>query len=165
MRADFAMMLWAYVPTWQAGSVLFEPKGAPTRPRPGHEWSDEIDDAVRGLASGFLVGIPVVFTVDTWWLGDQIGPLDALVLLGVSYVLTLAAVYWIGFHRDLRRGWQYFADALEALALATLSLVAVFWALGQIGRRADAVDRRGTDRGGDRASESRRCGGQSPTGA
>ena len=112
---------------------MFEPKGAPTRPRPGHEWSDELDDAVRGLASGFLIGIPVVFAVDTWWLGDQIGPLEALFLLGVSYALTLAAVYWIGFRRDLRRGWQYFADALEAMALATLALVAVFWALGQIG--------------------------------
>ena len=112
---------------------MFEPKGAPTRPRPGHEWSDELDDAVRGLASGFLIGIPVVFAVDTWWLGDQIGPLEALFLLGVSYALTLAAVYWIGFRRDLRRRWQYFADALEAMALATLALVAVFWALGQIG--------------------------------
>lgn len=112
---------------------MFEPKGAPTRPRPGHEWSDELDDAVRGLASGFLIGIPVVFAVDTWWLGDQIGPLEALFLLGVSYALTWAAVYWIGFRRDLRRRWQYFADALEAMALATLALVAVFWALGQIG--------------------------------
>lgn len=112
---------------------MFEPKGAPLRPRPGREWSDELDDAVRGLASGFLIGIPVVFAVDTWWLGDQIGPLEALFLLGVSYALTLAAVYWIGFRRDLRRGWQYLADALEAMALATLALVAVFWALGQIG--------------------------------
>lgn len=112
---------------------MFEPKGAPRRPRPGHEWSDEIDDAVRGLASGFLIGIPVVFTVDSWWLGDQVGPLEALALLGASYVLTLAAVYWIGFHRELRRGWQYFGDALEALALAILALVAIFWSLGQIG--------------------------------
>ncbi len=112
---------------------MFEPKGAPARPRPGHEWSDEIDDAVRGLASGFLIGIPVVFTVDSWWLGDQAGPLDALAMLAVAYVLTLAAVSWIGFHRELRRGWQYFADALEALALSTLALVAVFWTLGQIG--------------------------------
>lgn len=112
---------------------MFEPRGAPTRPRPGREWSDEIDDAVRGLASGFLIGIPVVFTVDSWWLGDRAGPLDALVLLGFSYVLTLAAVYWIGFRRGLRRGWQYLGDALEALALATLALVAVLWSLGQIG--------------------------------
>lgn len=113
--------------------MLVEPRGAPTRPRLGREWSDEFDDAVRGLASGFLVGIPVVFTVDSWWLGDQNQPLDSLTLLAASYVLTLAAVYWIGFRRGLRRGWQYLGDAIEALALAVLALVAVFWVLGQIG--------------------------------
>jgi putative integral membrane protein (TIGR02587 family) len=113
--------------------MLVEPRGAPSRPRPGREWSDEFDDAVRGLASGFLIGIPVVFTVDSWWLGDQNEPLDSLTLLAFSYVLTLAAVYWIGFRRGLRRGWQYFGDAVEALALAALALVAVFWVLGQIG--------------------------------
>lgn len=113
--------------------MLIEPRGAPTRPRPGREWSDEFDDAVRGLASGFLIGIPVVFTVDSWWLGDQNEPLDSLTLLGFSYILTLAAVYWIGFRRGLRRGWQYLGDAMEALALAVLALVAVFWTLGQIG--------------------------------
>lgn len=96
-------------------------------------WASERDDAVRGLASGFLVGIPVVFTVDSWWLGDQIEPLDALFLLGASYVLTLGAVYWIGFHRGMRRGWEHWADALEALAIAILALAVVFLVLGQIG--------------------------------
>ncbi len=88
---------------------------------------------MRGLASGFLIGIPVVFTVDLWWLGDQNEPLDSLTLLAASNVLTLAAVYWIGFQRGLRKGWQYLGDAVEALALAVLALVAVFWTLGQIG--------------------------------
>jgi putative integral membrane protein (TIGR02587 family) len=94
---------------------------------------NEIDDAVRGLASGFLIGVPVVFTVDSWWLGDQMEPRDALGLIAFAYLLTLAAVYWIGFRRGTRRGWQHLADAVEALALAVLTLVVVFWTLGQIG--------------------------------
>jgi putative integral membrane protein (TIGR02587 family) len=107
------------------------------RPR-GHSrarsgWAEELDDAGRGLASGFLIGIPVVFTVDSWWLGEQVAPMDALALLGLAYGLTLAAVYWIGFHRGRRQGWDYFADALEALAIAVLALIVVFWTLGQIG--------------------------------
>lgn len=93
----------------------------------------QVDDVVRGFASGFLIGIPVVFTVDSWWLGDQTGPLDALVLVALAYALTLVAVYWIGFRRGKRQGWEYFADALEALAIAVFTLVIVFWSLGQIG--------------------------------
>lgn len=89
-------------------------------------------DAIRGLASGLLVGIPVVFTVDTWWLGDQNDPLDSLLLLGFAYLLTLAAVFWIGFRRTRRHGWEYAADALEALAIAVVALAILFWTMGQI---------------------------------
>ena len=39
---------------------MFEPRGAPSRPGLGREWSDEFDDAVRGLGSGFLIGALVV---------------------------------------------------------------------------------------------------------
>lgn len=109
------------------------PPGSPRARYARWSWGEELDDAVRGLASGFLIGIPVVFTVDSWWLGEQIGPRGALFLLGLAYLLTLAAVYWIGFHRGRRHRWDYFGDALEALALAILALVAVFWSLGQIG--------------------------------
>jgi putative integral membrane protein (TIGR02587 family) len=108
------------------------PGAAPTAL--GHTaWLSEVEDAVRGLASGILVGVPVVFTVDSWWLGDQNTPRDSLIVLAFAYMLTLAAVRWIGFHRGARRGWQYLADAAEALSLAVVALFIVFSALGQIG--------------------------------
>lgn len=96
-------------------------------------WSEHLDEIVRGMASGFLIGIPTVFTVDSWWLGEQMGPLDALWLLAFAYVLTLAAVCWIGFHLSDRTGFDHVIDAIEAMAIAILSLVAIFTVLGQIG--------------------------------
>lgn len=85
------------------------------------------------MASGFLVGIPTVFTVDSWWLGEQMGPLDAVWLLVFAFLLTWGAVYWIGFQQTERRGIDHAVDALQALAIAILSLVVIFSALGQIG--------------------------------
>jgi putative integral membrane protein (TIGR02587 family) len=85
------------------------------------------------MASGFLVGIPTVFTVDSWWLGEQMGPADAIWLLLFSFLLTWAAVYWIGFQQTERRGIDHAIDALQAMAIAILSLVVIFAALGQIG--------------------------------
>jgi putative integral membrane protein (TIGR02587 family) len=107
-----------------------------TRPRSHlhrRSWGEQLDDTLRGMASGFLVGIPTVFTVDSWWLGEQLGPLDAIWLLVFSFLLTWAAVYWIGFHQTQRRGIDHAIDALEALAIAILSLIVIFSALGQIG--------------------------------
>ena len=96
-------------------------------------WADHLDDTLRGMASGFLVGIPTVFTVDSWWLGEQLGPLDAIWLLAFAFLLTWAAVYWIGFQHAERRGIQHAIDAMQALGIAILSLVVIFAALGQIG--------------------------------
>ena len=74
------------------------------------------------MASGFLVGVPTVFTVDSWWLGEQMGPVDALWLLVFAYLLTWAAVYWIGFQQVERHGIDHAVDSFQALAIAILSL-------------------------------------------
>jgi putative integral membrane protein (TIGR02587 family) len=42
-------------------------------------------------------------------------------------------VYWIGFQQTARSGIDHAIDALQALAIAILSLVVIFAALGQIG--------------------------------
>lgn len=107
----------------------------PRSRRKRSSWGDHLDDTVRGMASGFLVGIPTVFTVDSWWLGEQMGPNDALWLLIFAFFLTWAAVYWIGFQQTERRGIDHAVDAVQALAIAILSLVVIFAALGQIGDR------------------------------
>ena len=70
---------------------------------------------MRGLANGFLIGIPVVITVVSWWLGDQNERLDSLTLLAAWYDLTMATVYGIGFRRGLRGEWQRLGDAMESL--------------------------------------------------
>lgn len=76
---------------------------------------DEIDDPVRRLANGFLIGIPVVITVVSWWFGVQNERLDSLTLLAALYVLMLATRYGIGFRRALPREWQRLGDAMESL--------------------------------------------------
>ena len=96
-------------------------------------WRNELDDALRGLASGFLIGVPVVFTVDSWWLGDQVSPAEAMVYFVFTYLLTFGAVHWIGFRPGRRNVWQSAGDAMEALALAAATLFFTFGALGQLG--------------------------------
>ena len=83
------------------------------------------------LAGGFLIGVPVVFTVDSWWLGDQLTPANALFLIAFAYLLTSPSSIGVGFER---------CQGLVAppgrcaggLALAIFTLFLVFGSLGQI---------------------------------
>ena len=87
----------------------------------------------EGWPAGFLIGIPVVLQIDSWsGSATKNEPLDSLALLAFSYLLTLAAVCWIGFRRGLRRGLAVFRGCRRALSLAVLALVAVFWVLEQL---------------------------------
>ena len=88
----------------------------------------EIDDLVRGLCGGFLFGIPVLYTIEVWWIGSSISPprLIAILLstLFVTYLLSSTA----GFRKsEAATNREAFGDAVEAIALglicATLMLI------------------------------------------
>ena len=70
---------------------------------------------MRRFANGFLIGIPMVFMIVSWWLDVQNECLDSLTLLAALYVLMLATRYGIGFRRALPREWQRLGDAMESL--------------------------------------------------
>ena len=87
---------------------------------PPHDdcWRREADDLLRGLAGGFLIGIPLLYTMETWWIGGTVSPLRALLFLAVAYALNLGFVSWAGFRRQEQGSRHPFGDALEATALA-----------------------------------------------
>ncbi len=62
--------------------------------------------------------------METWWIGETISPLRALLFLAVAYVLNLGCVTWAGFRRQEPGGLHRLADALEATALAVVAAAA-----------------------------------------
>lgn len=96
--------------------------------RKHNAWLKEIGDLVRGSSGGFLFGIPLVYTMEVWWIGSFIKPSEMLIALAVTFGL----VFWLtrteGFRRTRNPQFSaYFADSVEALALglicATLLLI------------------------------------------
>src|SRR3712207_6092555 len=55
-------------------------------------WRRELNDLLRGMTGGFLIGIPLLYTMETWWIGETISPLHALLFLAVAYVVNLGFV-------------------------------------------------------------------------
>ncbi len=45
-----------------------------TRAHPRNQWTHELDDFVRGASGGFLFSIPLLYTMEAWWIGSFIDP-------------------------------------------------------------------------------------------
>jgi putative integral membrane protein (TIGR02587 family) len=94
------------------------------------QWRRERDDIVRGASGGFLFGIPLLYTMEVWWIGASATPLRLLGVLAITFVLVLLLNRTAGFRRfkDIRL-IDAAIDSVEAQAIglvcaaATLTLM------------------------------------------
>lgn len=89
-------------------------------PRP-HEWQFELKDLIRGMSGGFLFGIPLLYTMEAWWIGSSVEPPRMLLSLGIAFVIAFLLNRTDGF-RQVRPDNSLYAatDSLEAIAIGTL---------------------------------------------
>lgn len=89
-------------------------------PRP-HEWQFELKDLIRGMSGGFLFGIPLLYTMEAWWIGSSVEPPRMLLSLGIAFVIAFLLNRTDGF-RQVRPDNSFYAatDSLEAIAIGTL---------------------------------------------
>lgn len=98
------------------------------------DWLRERDDLLRGLSGGFLVGIPLLFTVETWWIGKTATIPQALLFVGIAYLVNLLFIVAAGFRRQEAGARRPFGDATEATALALVAAAVSLILLSQLER-------------------------------
>lgn len=89
--------------------------------QPAAAWASEARDLIRGLTGGFLLGVPLLYTMESWWIGQTIAMPRALLFLLVAYLLNLGFGTYFGFRRQEPGSSHEFGDALEATALALVA--------------------------------------------
>jgi len=92
----------------------------PAQSSPG-QWSKEVDDLVRGASGGFLFGIPLLYTMEVWWIGSFINPQRMLVALAITFGIVFVLNRTAGFRRT--EGISFFDGIIatvEALAISTV---------------------------------------------
>ena len=88
------------------------------RSRNQSTWAKELNDLIRGASGGFLFGIPLIYTMEVWWIGSHVEPPLTLGLLVITYVVVLFFNRIEGFRRHKRDDWLDAAlESLEALAI------------------------------------------------
>ena len=97
----------------------------------------ELRDAARATSGGFLFGIPLLYTMETWEKGKTATPAHMLAVLGATLAAVLLLDRTVGFRSREPRAWRDTArDAVEAVALGVVGSALVLAAIGQL--RADS---------------------------
>ncbi|HUH06360.1 MAG TPA: TIGR02587 family membrane protein [Egibacteraceae bacterium] len=95
---------------------------------------EELRSAVQGFAGGMLFGVPLLYTMEIWWLGDHTTAPQMLVVL----IVTAAVVFLLnltgGFKGRKHAGLDNVAmDSIEALGIGVVSAAAILALLHRIG--------------------------------
>lgn len=81
-------------------------------------WTRELEDVTRGACGGFLFGVPLLYTMEVWWIGSTVTP--PLMLLAI--VTTWTVVFFLsrteGFRRTANVSFtNAVRDTVEAVAI------------------------------------------------
>ncbi|HEY9597770.1 MAG TPA: TIGR02587 family membrane protein [Cyanophyceae cyanobacterium] len=96
-------------------------------------WSNQFDDIVRGASGGFLFGIPLLYTMEVWWIGSQISPPEMLTILAVTFVVVFLLNRTEGFRKtQSKQLLDTLMDSVEALAIGIICVAFLLILLGEI---------------------------------
>ncbi|KST66853.1 TIGR02587 family membrane protein [Mastigocoleus testarum] len=89
------------------------------RNRTINPWRRELNDIVRGICGGFLFGIPLLYTMEVWWIGSSATPAMMLLALTLTFIVVFLLNRSEGFrHRtNAFRHYEAITETIEAMAI------------------------------------------------
>jgi putative integral membrane protein (TIGR02587 family) len=97
------------------------------------EWKNEFQDLIRGISGGFLFGIPLMYTMEVWWIGSYTKPPLMLSVLAVTFLVLFLLNQTDGFRKNNSHSFmQIVMDSVEALALGIISAAAILILLQEV---------------------------------
>ncbi|NJL23187.1 MAG: TIGR02587 family membrane protein [Leptolyngbyaceae cyanobacterium SM1_3_5] len=96
-------------------------------------WRSELNDLVRGSCGGFLFGIPLLYTMEVWWIGSFIEPPMMLAAIATAFVAVFLLNRTAGFRRTRNvKLIDAFKDTIEALAIGFVCTTIILVLLREI---------------------------------
>ncbi len=90
-----------------------------TTKRQKNVWRSKINDIIRGACGGFLFGIPLLYTMEVWWIGSLVKPQLMIMAIAFMFIVVYLLNQIEGF-RKRRDSWlapQATMDTVEAIAI------------------------------------------------
>lgn len=92
-----------------------------------------LGDLVRAAAGGMLFGIPLLYTMEVWWIGSATTPAGMAAVFALTFVPVILLIHTAGFRRSRDFRWaDILSDAVEAVAIGVVSVATVLVLLQEI---------------------------------
>ncbi len=85
----------------------------------------------RGIAGGFLFSLPLIYTMEIWWIGFVAGTTRLIIGIAATYLLLLGYNNFAGLRRDRSFG-HVATESIEDLGLGLLMSLGLLWLVGEI---------------------------------
>ncbi len=96
------------------------------------EKATSAEDVMRGVAGGVLLGVPLLYTQETWLHGRSLSPVIILVALVGTFAINVALSYYVGFRPG--RTHRPIEDALVGMGLSVLLSALLLLLLDRVGQ-------------------------------
>lgn len=103
-----------------------------------NEWSDEITAFTRAFAGAAVFGIPLVFTMEMWWIGKSLSFTYLIIALAIGLVTNFGLARVSGF-RDQHSLIMSIDQSIDALAVGVVGALVLLFTINQL-RLSDGLE-------------------------
>ncbi len=90
-----------------------------------------LKEYARGIAGGLLFSFPLLYTMEVWWTGFMVTPLQLVLLMVATYLLLLGYNHFAGLRADA--SWRtVFIDSVEEMGIGILTSFLLLFLLNRI---------------------------------
>jgi putative integral membrane protein (TIGR02587 family) len=98
-----------------------------------NQWSNELNDIIRGASGGFLFGIPLLYTMEVWWIGSSTKPAQMSIAIITTFIVVFLLTRTEGFRKTKDIRWLDAAiDTVEAIAIGIVCAAVILFLLREI---------------------------------
>ena len=96
-------------------------------------WKRELADFVRAFSGAYLFGVPLLFTMEVWWIGTYGDRWKLATFLGFALLANIGLTYVAGFKREKSSLRESVTEAIEVVAVGIIAATAMLLVLDRIG--------------------------------
>lgn len=99
--------------------------------KPPKSISISLKEYGRGITGGLLFSLPMLYTMELWWIGFISGPLPLLLYFVVGLFILMVYNHYVGLRSD-HSLWEGLVESIEEMGLAILLTFFILWVTQRI---------------------------------